>query len=336
MSFFYCSTGSGFPVSKCFLTHDALVSSLWLCIAIIIYSLVWSIVGNNCSKVDQIWSITPWVFCWLYYGHYYYTHSGASHVRLLLVCCLTTVWGLRLTYNFARRGGYGNLVTHEEDYRWPILRKIIGNWFLFLLFNISFIASYQNLLLFLIALPAYGVMRAPNTGIQTSDIAIAVVFSLLLVMETVADQQHWMYQNKKYAIPEASRKRHPDPDVRDGFLQSGLFYYCRHPNYFAEQAMWVCVYLFSVSRVSKPEQLLNVYSSGAVLLVLLFQGSMSFSEGITAQKYKKYAEYQKRVSMCVPFVQFHARDAPKSSSRSAPEPAAPVERSRRSTTKKMA
>jgi steroid 5-alpha reductase family enzyme len=33
-------------------------------------------------------------------------------------------------------------------------------------------------------------------------------------------------------------------EICDGFFQSGLFRFSRHPNYFAEQSMWVCVYLF--------------------------------------------------------------------------------------------
>lgn len=37
---------------------------------------------------------------------------------------------------------YGNLIHHEEDYRWPILRKMMHP-VLFLLFNFSFIAWYQ-------------------------------------------------------------------------------------------------------------------------------------------------------------------------------------------------
>ncbi len=46
----------------------------------------------------------------------------AASVRLLLMAALTTAWGLRLTYNFYRRGGYAwPPWTGEEDYRyaWP-------------------------------------------------------------------------------------------------------------------------------------------------------------------------------------------------------------------------
>lgn len=282
----------------CYTKYDALVGVVWFCIAIIVYSFVASVLTSNCSKVDQLWSITPWAFAWAFYYHHSLT-NGSAHPRLLLVCCLMTAWGLRLTFNFWRRGGYS--YPPEEDYRWPVLRKIIGNWFLFLLFNISFIASYQNILLLLIALPVYGVMKDASTAITPWDIGVSAVLLALLVIETVADQQHYDFQEYKHSLSETLKKKHPNPDIRDGFLRGGLFRYSRHPNYFAEQAIWVCVYLFTVNSASTPESYINVYSTGSILLVLLFQGSVSFSEGLTAKKYPAYATYQRTTSQMIPF-----------------------------------
>jgi steroid 5-alpha reductase family enzyme len=133
------------------------------------------------------------------------------HYKLSLVVLLTTLWGLRLTFNFARRGGYGNFFEHEEDYRWPILRKQIASPVLFFLFNVTFIAGYQNLLLMLIALPAYYVPKAfPDPrSLETTDLVLTATFLALLAAETIADQQQWTFQNKKYAIPAASRASHP-------------------------------------------------------------------------------------------------------------------------------
>jgi steroid 5-alpha reductase family enzyme len=143
--------------------------------------------------VDQIWSITPWLYSWVFLVHYFCTHDGAIHTRLAVLTMLTTAWGVRLTYNFWRKGGYGNLITHEEDYRWPILRKKMHP-VLFLIFNLTFIATYQvflksffcncgisshtyeltlachqNVLLYWIALPAYYVMRGPVNEFNTYD-----------------------------------------------------------------------------------------------------------------------------------------------------------------------
>jgi steroid 5-alpha reductase family enzyme len=47
------------------------------------------------------------IYCWhfLYYHHVKYGHNQFFHHRLLLLCIMVTLWGLRLTYNFWRRGG---------------------------------------------------------------------------------------------------------------------------------------------------------------------------------------------------------------------------------------
>jgi len=75
---------------------------------------------------------------------------------------VSTIWGVRLTWNFNRRGGYTwPLWGGEEDYRWPALRQGIIPGFTtldkpipWLIFNLTFISFYQNLLLWLTATPA--------------------------------------------------------------------------------------------------------------------------------------------------------------------------------------
>ena len=193
------------------------------------------------------------------------------HERLLLVCILTTLWGIRLTYNFYRRGGYGNLITHEEDYRWPILRKWIGNKWLFMLFNLTFIASYQNLLLMAIALPAHGVMLGESV-IGIKDCVLAVIFLSCWQLRP------WQISStgtitRKLSVNASEREFHPDKDVRNGFYQSGLFAFCRHPNYFAEQSMWVVVYAFSLTKdiISNFSDLITAYGLGIFMLITLFQ-----------------------------------------------------------------
>jgi len=227
---------------------------------------------------------------------------------LLLICTLTTVWGLRLSWNFWRKGGYGNLITHEEDYRWPILRKRINSPTLFLLFNLTFIAAYQNFILLLIALPAHHVMNGP-AELNVWDIIVGFGFVAFFAMETIADLQHWDFHERKYSVDTEVRKNHPDSDVRDGFYQHGLFQFCRHPNYFAEQSMWIMVYCFTLTRASSESlfsldwgnNFVNPYFLGAFLLITLFQGSMAFSEEITASKYPEYKRYQSTTSQCIPF-----------------------------------
>lgn len=59
------------------------------------------------SVVDRLWSIVPFVYAGIYAAF------NSGNQRAVLIAALTTVWGLRLTFNFWRKGGYA----HEEDYR---------------------------------------------------------------------------------------------------------------------------------------------------------------------------------------------------------------------------
>ena len=153
-----------------------------------------------------------------------------------------------------------------------------------------------------IALPAHGVMLGESV-IGIKDCVLAVIFLSLLAIETVADQQHWDYHKKKLSVNASEREFHPDKDVRNGFYQSGLFAFCRHPNYFAEQSMWVVVYAFSLTKdiISNFSDLITAYGLGIFMLITLFQGSIRFSESITASKYILYKDYQSRVSQNVPW-----------------------------------
>lgn len=282
---------------SCFEIFDAMTSTIWLMVIVIVYSFSWSIIGSNCSKVDQLWSIIPVIYAWIYWLHFS-LKNGDMHCRLTLICVCITLWGVRLTYNFWRRGGYGNFITHDEDYRWPILRSKI-NPYLFLIFNLTFIATYQNVLLWFIVTPLYVVGKQSGQTIDNIDIALAFLFVCLLIIETVADQQQYNFQEYKHSLSESQRKSHALKDIRDGFLQHGLFKYSRHPNYFAEQSLWICVYLFSVHATG---EWWNLSGLGCIQLLLLFQGSMAFSEGITLSKYPEYENYQNKVSKSIPLL----------------------------------
>ena len=78
------------------------------------------------------------------------------------------------------------------------------------------------------------------------------------------------------------------PRYAKGFVAEGLWSWCRHPNYFAEQSFWFVFYGFSVVATGR---WINASAAGFILLLLLFQGSANFSEGISAGKYPQYQDY---------------------------------------------
>jgi steroid 5-alpha reductase family enzyme len=152
-----------------------------------------SIATRNYSWVDRFWSIAPPI-----YVIGFAAAAGGADARLDLMAVLVTLWGARLTYNFARKGGYraGN-----EDYRWEAVRRQIGPVG-FQLLNATFIAPYQNVLLLLLALPAARALDHRGAPLGALDAIAAGGFLLFLAGETVADEQQWRFQCAKRARRE--------------------------------------------------------------------------------------------------------------------------------------
>lgn len=242
-----------------------------------------SVLTREYSWVDRIWSIAPV----LYVGSYT-AFSGRLDPRLLVMTALVGLWGGRLTFNFARKGGYRR---GGEDYRWAVLRRKMPRR-AFAVFNVLFIAGFQNLLLWLLALPAWIVASRPTTPLGWPDYALVAVFLLLLVGETIADEQQWAFQAAKHRAIE----RGESPAQR--FVVRGLFGISRHPNFFCEQMMW---WTFGLFAVSAGAPWLSAWWLGPVLLTALFAGSTSFTESITLERYPEYATYQRRVSRLLPW-----------------------------------
>ena len=270
---------------------NILKSTFWGVGAVILFTfVVGQLTGNN-SQVDKLWSIVPAPYAW------YMTWKGGMDERMVLMSVLVTIWAARLTFNFARRGGYSwKFWEGEEDYRWEVLRQRPGfkNPFVWLLFNLFFICFYQNTLIFMFTVPVIAGLAENAAPLGIFDYVLAIIFVALVVMEFVADQQQYDFQTEKYRRKNAGEEM---GEYGDGFIQTGLWSKMRHPNYFAEQAIWVVFYLFSVAATG---EWLNWTIVGSVLLVILFKGSSDFSEEISAKKYPKYADYQKRVGRFLP------------------------------------
>jgi steroid 5-alpha reductase family enzyme len=247
---------------------------------------------GNCSQVDKLWSILPILYAW------YTAYAGSFDSRLVLMAVLVSIWGARLTYNFSRRGAYKlKFWEGEEDYRWEILRRnpaLQGTW-RWRVFNLFFISLYQNALILAFTLPMVVVMRYPGQGIGALEMMLAAAYVFFVILETQADQHQWEYQNEKHR--RLRKGIAPEGEYALGFVQRGLWNLVRHPNYMCEQLIWIVFYVFSVAASG---HIVNWSMAGCLLLLVLFQGSADFSEGISAGKYPAYAEYKQRAGRFFP------------------------------------
>ena len=249
-----------------------------------------STLTQNYSQVDKLWSIIPIGYAWVI------AYESKFEFRIVAMAILISLWGIRLTYNFSRRGGYSwKFWGGEEDYRWSILQErpeFRPKW-KWVMFNLLFISFYQMGLIMLITFPMIKSMGGQSWTFWDTLLSLGLLF--WIAFETIADQQQWSFQRRKYQLL-ANNKPLPDP-YRKGFVDKGLWAFVRHPNYLAEQAIWVFVYFFSIAATG---DWINWSIVGSVLLILLFWGSSNFSEDITAKKYPEYVQYQKKVGRFLP------------------------------------
>ena len=258
------------------------------------YCFIVGEVTRNNSQMDKLWSILPAVYAWVIAA------KGGFDARLVIMAVLATVWGARLTFNFALKGAYTwKFWTGEEDYRWPWLRKrkeFQPRW-KWVVFNFLFISIYQNLLVLLTTLPAVAVMGSERP-LGWMDAVAGLLMAGAIAYEAIADVQQWHFQSTKWGMLNSGKKLDelPAPYNR-GFNTSGLWRYSRHPNYLGEQTIWVAFYLFSIAAGAG---ILNWSICGAILLILLFWGSSTLGEYISKSKYPEYADYVKSVNRFLP------------------------------------
>lgn len=263
------------------------------CCSALFCFVVGEITTNN-SQMDKLWSILPIVYTWII------AVKGGMNTRLVVMASLATVWGIRLTFNFARKGAYKlKFWEGEEDYRWKVLRgkKEFQPHWKWMAFNLFFISIYQNALVLMTTFPALVLMNV-DVPFGLLDAVAALLMFGFIVYETIADEQQWAFHSKKRKMLSKGRKLEELPDpYNKGFNTIGLWGVSRHPNYFAEQAIWCCFYLFTIGGGIG---IINWSIIGALLLIVLFLGSSAFAEEISTSKYPEYARYCQKVSKFFP------------------------------------
>ena len=194
----------------------ALVAILILAVA----SWLLSIAKRDVSFVDSLWSL----FFLLAAGVFAYSVADLS-LRGTLVLALVAVWALRLSiYITARNWG------EPEDYRYQSIRANNEPGFTFKSLYIVF--GLQGVLAWLIALPLLpAITSAAPLGLLDG---VAVLLWITgFIFEAGGD-----FQLARFKSDEANKGK---------VLNTGLWRYTRHPNYFGDFCIWWAFYLFAVS-----------------------------------------------------------------------------------------
>jgi steroid 5-alpha reductase family enzyme len=236
---------------------------------------VFSVVFDNTSVYDPYWSVAP-----LAIAPYLATAPEAapgSVARKVLVCALVGLWGLRLTYNWARSfGGLGH-----EDWRYVDIRRKTG--ILYWPASLFGLQLMPTVLVYLGGLPLFPALSSPRP-LGILDALAAVVTLGAIAIETVADEQLRAFRRTRKGSGE--------------IMATGLWSVSRHPNYFGEVAFWWGVYLFGVAGDASAWWSV---AGAASISVLFFFVSIPLLDKRSLAGRPAYAEHMKRVSALVPW-----------------------------------
>ncbi|MBN2658843.1 MAG: DUF1295 domain-containing protein [Spirochaetales bacterium] len=269
---------------------DSFQITFYILLAAVAYCFFGGLFTRNYSQVDRLWSVLPPVYVLIWMKDF------SDNPRYVIAAVLVILWGIRLTTNFALKGGYAfswRKGFYGEDYRWDVLKAKIPNRFLYELFNLFFISGFQLGLIFLFTLPVYylGSVTGPLNGL---DFILVGLHLILLIGEMTADIQQLSYYRRRGDEKEKNNRR-----IQLGFNTLGLWKYSRHPNYVCELGQWFIVYFYLHSRIG-----FHYTFAGPAVLLALFLGSTIMAESITSEKYEGYRNWKKMTAPWIPFLSY--------------------------------
>lgn len=182
-------------------------------ILVIVYMTAWFLLARKRQRLDTVDSAWGGGFVLIAWAVAVQQPSAAS----LAIALLVTIWSARLTLHIARRSR-----RQGDDPRYvEMTRKWRGNVWLRAYFSIFLL---QGVLIWLVGLPITLAAGEPLAGLMWLVLAGTAVWLAGFVIEAIADRQLAGF------LTVAKNK--------GKLLDSGLWHYSRHPNYFGELLQW--------------------------------------------------------------------------------------------------
>jgi steroid 5-alpha reductase family enzyme len=197
--------------------------------------------------------------------------------RRALATGLAALWGLRLGgYLLARNAGKG------EDARYQAMRRHHGDRFA----RVSLVTVFglQGVLMWFISLPLQVANLSPEPAeLGALDALGAGLVAVGLAFEAIGDWQLARFKR--------------DPASAGRVLDTGLWRYTRHPNYFGDCVVW---WGFFTLALATPSGWLTVLSPVVMTVLLTRVSGVPMLERTIGRRRPGYADYVARTSAFVP------------------------------------
>lgn len=245
-----------------------------------------SIPVRDVSIIDMVFAV---IMCLILANSAWLAPALGEADQLLMV--VVAIWALRVTAHLVRRN-WG----HGEDVRYTKLRSWVEGEWAFHWLSLRKVFLLQGVVLWFATLPAQvAILLAEPLAPTFLSIAGALIALTGVMIETIADVQLTAFR--------------ADVSKRGTVLQSGLWRYSRHPNYFGELCVWWGVFLMACAN---PVVIVTVIGPLAYsYLIVNVTGQATLDKKLAREK-PGYADYMERTSGLVPW-------PPKTVSRSAAE-----------------
>jgi steroid 5-alpha reductase family enzyme len=257
-----------------------LVAALAALAAMLLLALagwVVSVLKKDVSIVDGLWSLMFLAGIVVYLGF-----LNSLTPRGTVVTALVAVWAIRLSaYIFWRNHG------EPEDRRYRRIRE--RNSPGFAIKSVYIVFGLQAALAWFIALPLL-VAITGGAPLGVLDVAATLLWLLGFSFEAVGDLQLARFR--------------ADPANKDRVLDSGLWRYTRHPNYFGEFCIWWGFYLFAVAAGGW----WTVLSPALMSLLLLKVSGVGLLEQDMHRRRPGYVRYKRETNAFFPGPKRHPRN----------------------------
>ena len=189
-------------------------------LAFLTFFWVVSLVKDDVSIVDSLWSLM-----FLLSAGVYAAAASGTGPRTTLVLILVGAWAVRLS-------GYITWRNHgePEDYRYQQIRRNNEPGFRFKSFYIVF--GLQGLLAWIISLPLL-VAISGETALGWLDMVGVALWLVGFLFEAIGDFQLARFK--------------ADANNQGAVMDTGLWRFTRHPNYFGNFTMWWGFFLIALS-----------------------------------------------------------------------------------------
>ncbi|MGC6511829.1 MAG: DUF1295 domain-containing protein [Parvibaculales bacterium] len=260
-----------------YLEQGLLMNGFWADIVGTVIIFAFSRVYKNSTFYDAYWSVIPPLLA--VYWACAYAGTGADLGRQALVLGLVMFWGIRLTANWAIY--WPGL--HHEDWRYAPIKENAGKAEFFA--DFAAIHFFPTLIVFASCLPIYAAVGMDGRALNWLDgLAFLVTFSAILI-ELIAD-----VQLHSFALTKKPGE----------IMQSGLWRYSRHPNYFGEFGFWFGLMLFGLA--ANPQGWWWIVPGAVAMLLMFIFVSIPLLDDRSKERRPDYAAHMEKVSGFVPWV----------------------------------